>query len=151
MSNSLKEIKYKKEISVDDKVQYRVIADIISTLFSDENGISKLTGTYKIDPIHKIWFVNLSNDQKKEKDIQSGYSIYLKPNDSNIYHFNTTQNIKKTTDKYVAENTKLVVFVNYQDKSYEVGYHFYGVYKFEKIIDNNLVIYNRESKTFKLH
>ncbi len=63
----------------------------------------------------------------------------------------TNQNIKKTTDKYVAENIKLVAFVNYQDKLHEAGYHFFGVYKFSEIVDNKLVIYKRESKTFKLH
>ncbi|QHX35695.1 hypothetical protein STIUS_v1c01400 [Spiroplasma sp. TIUS-1] len=151
MSNSIKEIKDKKEISVDDNVQYRVIADIVSALFSDENGISKLTGTYKIDSEYKIWFVNLSNKQKKEKDIKSGYSIYLEENDDNIYHYNTTQNIKKTTDKYIEENIKLVVFVNYQDKLHEPGYHFFGIYKFNEILDNKIVIYKRESKTYKLN
>ncbi|WP_338983776.1 hypothetical protein [Spiroplasma endosymbiont of Othius punctulatus] len=150
MSSSIKEIKQKKEISTSDTVTYRVIADIVSALFSDENGISTLTGTYKVDANHKIWFVNLSNAQKKEKDIQSGYSIYVEKDDTNVYHHNVTQDIKKTTDKYVANNTGLITFVNYQDKLHESGYHFHGVYKFKEIIDNKLIVYTRESDTYKL-
>ncbi|AHI54321.1 hypothetical protein SSABA_v1c09220 [Spiroplasma sabaudiense Ar-1343] len=149
MSNSLiHEILKKKEITTDDRITFRTILDVISSLFTDENNISSLTGTYKISENEQVWFPNFVLDKNREKEILNGYATYPSKDLTKIFQVDThktTENRIKLSQKQ--KNLNLVVFGKFFEKE-KIGYHFLGVFVFDRFADEDckVMVYKRISK-----
>ncbi|MFX4056739.1 MAG: hypothetical protein EHV01_000140 [Spiroplasma sp. hy2] len=68
----------KKEITTDDKIIFRTIFDVLSTLFTDENQLSTLTSGYNINHYQQVWFSNIVSLTQKALAIKGICKLYVR-------------------------------------------------------------------------
>ncbi|AXK50791.1 hypothetical protein [Spiroplasma alleghenense] len=147
MSNSLiHEIKNRKYITTQDNIVFRTILDVVSSVFTDENKISYITGNYKISENEQVWFPNFVTEKKKELEIEKGYAIYPNKALDTIYKFESERTLdfkKKQAAKQ--KDLKLAVFGKFFEKEMVIGYHFLGVFVFDSFEDDqcNIMVYKK--------
>ncbi|AXF95798.1 hypothetical protein [Spiroplasma phoeniceum] len=74
-NETLQKILQKKEITTDDKIIFRTIFDVLSTLFTDENQLSTLTSDYNINHYQQVWFPNIVSITQKALAIKRDMQI----------------------------------------------------------------------------
>lgn len=74
-NETLQKILQQKEITTDDKIIFRTIFDVLSTLFTDENQLSTLTSGYNINHYQQVWFSNIVSLTQKALAIKRDMQI----------------------------------------------------------------------------
>lgn len=151
----LEKILKQKEITINDKIIFRTIFDVLSSLFTDENNISILKIGYKINDQQEIWFPNIIPDNKKEEHIKSGYANYMSKDWNYIYQFNNNKSIeerKNLGNKLKQNKTQLITFAKINEKSKRIGYHFVGIFVFDNYKDKDYktMIYKKINDSYKI-
>ncbi len=72
----LKTILFKKEITIKDRILFKTIFEVLSTLFTNEDGVSILKSGYKINDYQQVWFLTISSNSEKEEVIKTGYANF---------------------------------------------------------------------------
>lgn len=150
----LKTILAKKEITINDRILFKTIFEVLSTLFTNEDGISTLKSGYCINDYQRVWFLTISPNSKKEAAIKTGYAI-LAEDWSAIYQFNSTTTIEKRKqlgEKYHKEKIEFVTFVKIEEKIKGIGYHFIGIFVFDDYSDKEckIMIFKKINNGYKL-
>lgn len=151
----LAQILAKKEITINDDIKFRVILDVLSSLFTDENHISILEIGYRINDSEQIWFPNIIPNNKKAAAIKDGYGNFLSEDGNYLYQFDSTKpNTKRISlgEKYQQKQMKFVTFAKINEKSKGIGFHFVGVFAFEDYQDQDpkTMIYKKISDSYKI-
>ncbi|WP_041614560.1 hypothetical protein [Spiroplasma syrphidicola] len=153
--NVLQAILAKKEITTKDKIVFKLINSVLTTLFIDENRQSLLQVGYKINEQEYLWFPNLSLDNKKEQNINDGYANYLSSDGNFLYQFTATTAIDKRKsqgEKYLQNKIHFVTFGKINDKKKGIGYHFLGIFIFVGFTDEDCqtMIYQKIRDNYQL-
>ncbi len=130
----LKTILFKKEITIKDRILFKTIFEVLSTLFTNEDGVSILKIGYKINDYQQVWFLTISPNSEKEEVIKTGYANFLSEDWNVIYQFNSTSTSEKRKqlgEKYIKDKVEFVTFVKIKEKSKGIGYHFIGIFVFD--------------------
>lgn len=157
MDTILNKILTKKEITIKDHIKFRTIFDVISAIFTDENHVSILKGHYMVNQTQQVWFPNIvSEEQKATKMTKAGYANYLSHEWDQIYQFTATKDIakrKKLTQWYLDNKIELITFAKINEKTKGIGYHFLGVFQFDKFSDDTYqtMIFKKIADSYKLH
>lgn len=153
--NVWKEILAKKEITTKDRILFRTIQDVLSSVFTDENHISLIKVGYTItDQLH-IWFPNIIPSDKKNQAIENGYAIYMAEDWNTIYKYDSNKTLKQQQAlglKLVGEKIHFITFAKILEKAKGIGYHFVGIFIFDKFADTTCqtMIYKKISDNYKL-
>ncbi len=145
-----------KEITTDDKIIFRTIFDVLSTLFTDENQLSTLTSGYNINHYQQVWFPNIVSLAQKALSIKKGYANYMSDDWNYIYYFNDTNNQtkqQKLGEKQLERQTQLITFAKLNEKELCIGYHFVGVFTFIGFLDKDYktMIYQKIKNSYQLN
>ncbi|WP_241525447.1 hypothetical protein [Spiroplasma endosymbiont of Megaselia nigra] len=146
----------KKEITTDDKIIFRTIFDVLSTLFTDENQLSTLTSCYNINHYQQVWFPNIVSLTPKALAIKKGYANYMSDDWNYIYYFNDTNDQtkqQKLGEKQLERQTQLITFAKINEKELGIGYHFVGVFTFIGFLDKDYktMIYQKIKNSYQLN
>lgn len=152
----LAKILKEKEITINDKIIFRTIFDVLSALFTDENHVSILTGDYQINDYQKVWFPNIAPDNKKELNIKNGYANYMSKDWNYIYQVDNSKSSEKRKnlgDKLTQNKTQFITFAKINEKEKRIGYHFVGVFIFDNYLEKNhkTMIYKKINDKYKLN
>lgn len=155
MNDVLKKILTKKEITIKDKIKFRTIFDVISAIFTDENHVSTLKGHYMINETQQVWFPNITIPNKVAIQIEKeGYANYLSEKWDQVFQFTNTKDIairKKQAQWYHDNKIELVTFAKINEKAAGIGYHFIGIFQFNKFTDDTCqtMIFNKIDDCYK--
>lgn len=134
----LKKILVEKKITINDRILFRTIFEVLSTIFTDENGISTLSSNYKINDYQRVWFLVITPNSKKPVAIKKGYGNFLAADWNTIFQFNSTTTIEKKKQlvaNYLRNKIEFVTFAKIEEKAKGVGYHFIGIFAFANFSD----------------
>lgn len=151
----LKTILFKKEITIKDRILFKTIFEVLSTLFTNEDGVSILKSGYKINDYQQVWFLTISPNSEKEEVIKTGYANFLSEDWNVIYQFNSTSTSEKRKqlgEKYIKDKVEFVTFVKIKEKSKGIGYHFIGIFVFDdyRSKDYKTMVFKKIKDSYKL-
>lgn len=151
----LKTILSKREITTSDRILFKTIFEVLSVLFTNEEGILTLKSGYHINDYQRLWFLTITPDNKKETVIKTGYANFLAADWNSIYQFNSTTTIKKRRqlgEKYHNGKIEFVTFVKIEEKAKGIGYHFIGIFVFDDFSDQECktMIFKKIKDSYKL-
>lgn len=151
----LKTILAKREITINDRILFKTIFEVLSTLFTNEEGVSTLKNGYNTNDYQRLWFLTISPDNKKEAVIKNGYANFLAIDWNYIYQFNSTTTIEKRRQlgkKYHNGKIEFITFVKIEEKTKGIGYHFIGIFVFDDYSDQECktMIFKKIKDSYKL-
>ncbi|WP_425381651.1 hypothetical protein [Spiroplasma endosymbiont of Polydrusus pterygomalis] len=151
----LKRILAKRAITINDRILFKTIFEVLSTLFTNEEGISTLKTGYQINDYQRLWFLTITPDNKKETVIKAGYGNFLAADWNVIYQFNSLTTIakrKQLGEKYHHEKVEFVTFTKIEEKTKGIGYHFIGIFVFDDFSDQECktMIFRKIKDSYKL-
>lgn len=151
----LKKILLSKVITTNDRILFRTIFDILSTFFTDENGISILKSGYKINDYQHLWFLTITPDSEKEVVINNQYGNFLSADWNIIYQFNSTKTVaarKQLVENYSKNKIEFVTFAKIKEKAKGIGYHFIGIFVFAKTDDKQYqtIVFKKIKDSYQL-
>lgn len=152
----LNQILIKKEITINDRIKFRTIFDVISALFTDENHVSSLKGNYMINNQQHVWFPNIIPEKQKEIETKKGYANYMSEDWNTIFQFTETKEIEKRqkrAEKYIENKIQFVTFAKINEQAKGIGYHFVGIFVFKEFTDKTLktMVFKKISDNYKLN
>ncbi|QEH61396.1 hypothetical protein SCHIN_v1c01980 [Spiroplasma chinense] len=156
MSKTLGEVIEKQLLSSNDEICFPKIADIISQLFTDKNGISMMKVGYRINEDYQILCLNLEKNMDIEIWKESGYYNWVSNDGKTIHRYNALvkeKKRKKDVLKLIEKPQKFLVFAQYIEKSKKSQYKFIGVYEYShsEDIKHHNMIFMKTSDEFQFN
>lgn len=138
----LKTILLKIEITMKDRILFKTIFEVLSTLFTNEDGVSILKNSYRINDYQQVWFLTINPNNEKEEAVKTGYANFLSEDWNFVYQFNsisTSEKRKQLGEKYIKDKVEFVTFVKIKEKAKGIGYHFIGIFVFDDYIVTKII------------